>query len=359
MPKNTGSAFNQAKFWLWLPYDCSLREEQWPQIFEQLRNAGIENLLVQVYTGDRAYFKNHLMCHTPCEALEILLPLAEQFQVNIHAWIWVLMNQSPLLLKNHPDWYMVNRLGQSTVQEPPYVSHYQWLCPSNAQVRQYLLKLIDELAVYDQLAGIHLDFIRFPDVILPPGIQPRYGLQQTRELPQFDYCYCPRCVESFQQQYHLRLPGLDGELPSEWNEFRYKQISNLVRALHLKIKGRGKISSAAVFPTPEIARKLVRQNWEGWPVDLVFPMIYQKFYHQEVEWISTAVQQGVKVTLPNQHLIAGLYFGHLALDQLEKAVENAMNAGAQGIAFFSFEYLQKNPQYWDGLKNLAKIFNLA
>ena len=93
--------------------------------------------------------------------------------------------------------------------------------------------------------------------------------------------------------------------------------------------------SAAVFPTPDIARRLVRQEWASWPLDAVMPMVYHNFYEKEVPWIETAVREGVSALDPQTPLYSGLYIPELPPDQLVEAVRRARAGGARGIALFS------------------------
>ena len=97
---------------------------------------------------------------------------------------------------------------------------------------------------------------------------------------------------------------------------------------------RGKAISAAVFPTPTIARTLVRQAWEKWPLDLVFPMLYHSFYRESVEWIGRSAAEGVAALPSSVPLIAGLYLPDLPPADLARAVQVARDGGAVGIAMF-------------------------
>lgn len=86
-----------------------------------------------------------------------------------------------------------------------------------------------------------------------------------------------------------------------WKKFRENQITQIVKMLSQRVKKRGKIVSAAVFATPHLARKFVRQNWPTWPLDYVFPMIYHEFYNQSIDWILDASRQGVKAIGQNKN----------------------------------------------------------
>ncbi|MCK4344362.1 MAG: hypothetical protein KAX05_03680 [Bacteroidales bacterium] len=68
-----------------------------------------------------------------------------------------------------------------------------------------------------------------------------------------------------------------------WFQFRYDSVTNLVNQLSVITKERGKKLTAAVFPSPSIAKKLVRQEWTKWNLDAVFPMMYHNYYEEDVK----------------------------------------------------------------------------
>jgi uncharacterized lipoprotein YddW (UPF0748 family) len=66
---------------------------------------------------------------------------AKRRGLRVHAWIVSLCYPNPAFESSHRDWYVVNRLGVSCVDEPPYVPYYKWLCPSRPEVRGNLAEL--------------------------------------------------------------------------------------------------------------------------------------------------------------------------------------------------------------------------
>lgn len=65
--------------------------------------------------------------------------------------------------------------------------------------------------------GVHLDYVRMPDVILPVSLWKNYGIEQKEELPEYDYCYCDVCRELFkaktgQDPLELKYPMENQEL---------------------------------------------------------------------------------------------------------------------------------------------------
>jgi hypothetical protein len=120
---------------------------------------------------------------------------AKKHGLETHRWIWT-MNRAELLA-THPEWYARNRNGDSCADHPPYVNYYRWLCPSRDEVRQYLQAEVDNILSKDYVDGIHLDYVRYCDVVLPVNLWANYHIEQTRELPEYDYCYCDECKAGF------------------------------------------------------------------------------------------------------------------------------------------------------------------
>lgn len=121
--------------------------------------------------------------------------LAKAAGLEFQAWIPTLIQEANPALKH--EWYAVNGLGESAFDKPAYVPHYQFLCPNREEVYAFLKDLYGRVADVPEVDAVHLDFIRFPDVILAKGLWKKYGLVMDREFPQFDYCYCDKCVADF------------------------------------------------------------------------------------------------------------------------------------------------------------------
>ena len=106
------------------------------------------------------------------------------------------MNRAELLDK-HPDWYAVNRKGESSHDKPAYVDYYRFLCPNHSGVAPYLAEDYVKEAHKPYVDGVHLDYVRMPDVVLPVSLWKNYGIEQKEELPEYDYCYCDTCRALF------------------------------------------------------------------------------------------------------------------------------------------------------------------
>ena len=313
----------QTRSWTWVHGGRERSAPEWRAAFARIREAGISSVLVG--GGDTT----------------VLSEAAHGTGLEFHRWTWILNRSGDSWAKeNHPEWYTVSRNGTSTLEEPPYVGYYQWLCPTREAVREYLRGVVAQIAADPTVDGVHLDYIRHSDVILPVGLWEKYDLVQDREYPEFDFCYCEVCRETFARQTGkdpLELPDPAGD--REWREFRWNSVTGLVRDLAESVHAHSKPITAAVFPTPALARRLVRQAWDRWPLDAFFPMIYHEFYEEDVSWVASATAAGVTVLPEGTPLYAGLYLPSLVPGELGEAVRFASGAGAAGVSLFEMNGL--------------------
>lgn len=251
-----------------------------------------------------------------------------------HRWMWT-FNRAELVT-NHPDWYSHNRKGESCADKPPYVSYYRWLCPSRPEVQQYLEQQVRDIVAKDYIDGVHLDYVRFCDVVLPVNLWAKYNIVQTSELPQYDYCYCDVCKAKFKNDFGEDIDQIEfPEASLSWRLFRYRDITRVVNSLAGIAHEHKKPITAAVFPTPEVARRNVRQDWTNWNLDGVCPMIYHGFYKEKVRWIGDAVAEGVHFLAGAFPLYAGLYLSDFKNDEeVKQGIQLAMQNGAAGVSLF-------------------------
>lgn len=302
------------KNWTWVRLHNDWSDKQYSDYFNKIHDAGISAVLFEGY-DENAY------------------RLCKEAGLEAHYWKWT-MNRRELLDK-HPEWFAVSRDGKSCHDNPPYVDYYRFLCPSHPEVADYLAEDYVKIANLPYVDGVHLDYVRFPDVILPVSLWKNYGIEQTSELPEYDFCYCDLCVEKFKE-----LTGRDireVKFPMEdqsWINFRLDAITNVVKKISDAVKGDGKFLSGAVFPGPSMARRMVRQDWGNWSLDAYFPMIYNGFYYEGPEWIGRSVAEGVKAIDGRASLYAGVMCPDIKGQDFVTALDEAYGNGAAGLSFF-------------------------
>ncbi len=304
------------KYWVWAGVDAKASAFDLKRRYEALKSCGIGGVFLGGGIDEREF------------------AAVKEAGLELHAWMWTTNRGEPSIRERHPDWYQVSRSGKSCFDQPPYVDYYRWLSPVIPGVQSYLKDRVAELAAHPAVSGVHLDYVRYPDVILPRGLWEKYGLDQSEELPDYDFCYGEHTRKAFKKATGRDpLDIVDPAHDQEWLHFRYDSITKLVKALAKAAHGHRKEITAAVFPTPRMARKICRQDWDKWPLDAVCPMIYNSFYNEPVSWIGDCVLEDVQaVGFP---VYAGLYMPALEKPaDFEQALRLVAKRGGAGASLF-------------------------
>jgi hypothetical protein len=320
----------------WMGGPGKATDEELKAEFADLKRKGIDGVMYSAGWDPEAYKR--------------VGKIVKEIGLEFHAWIPTLTQNNNPDMK--PEWYAVNGIGESAYDKPAYADHYHFVCPNREEVCSYLEKMYGRIADIPEVDGIHLDFIRFPDVILARGLWKKYGLVMDREYPQFDYCYCDKCIADFKAKTGIDIKSVeDPSQVEEWKQFRYDLITNLVNRLAVVAHSKNKQINAAVFPGPNsIAKKIVRQEWDKWNIDAFFPMNYNDFYLEGTKWIGEMCKEGVTALNNTKPLYSGLFIcpdpekkasepdpeNHgLLPEELEAAIRESMENGAAGICLFT------------------------
>jgi hypothetical protein len=320
----------------WLGGPGSATDQEIRTDFSDLKNKGIVGLL---YNGG----------HDPLTYKRVG-GIAHEVGLEFQTWIpSMIQGLNPKL---PPDLYALNGLYESAWDKPAYADYYKFLCPNREEVYLFLEELYGQIADLEEVDAIHLDYIRFPDVILARGLWEKYDLVMDREYPQFDYCYCDHCVQGFKEQSGIDIRSVEDPAEvEEWKQYRYDLITEIVNRLTERVHASGKMITAAVFPGPNsVAKKIVRQEWDKWNLDAFYPMNYNDFYLEDTRWIGEVTQEGVTALDKQKPLYSGLFIcpkpetrsqqadpeNHgLLPEELEDAIRESMENGAAGICLFT------------------------
>ena len=282
------------------------------------------------------------------EKIKTASKVARKLGLEYHAWVPTMVQGG----KQH-SWYTVNRLGESAADKPAYVPYYTTLDPRNAEVKAYLVDKFKEIAAIPEVDFVQLDYIRYADVILARGLWDKYGLTMNGEYAAADYCYCADCVAAFKQQTGIDITRVtDPSKIEAWAQFRCDAVTALVNSIADAVHAAGKKLSADVFPGPKsYARWMVRQEWNKWHLDAVFPMNYNDFYMEPAAWVGKVTKEEAEsVKATGMKLYSGIFIckdwqhkdkvvdpenSGLLPSEIAEAVRTSMEAGADGISIFT------------------------
>ncbi|MBO6587074.1 MAG: family 10 glycosylhydrolase [Gracilimonas sp.] len=320
----------------WTGGDIAETEEEWHKQLDHFSSNGLTDLFLS----------------TSPEETETVVNIADDYNMNIHAWVWTLNRPGDTTAAQHAEWYAVNRNGDNSYDYRAYVDYYQWLSPFSEGAREYIKSNMSKYAKIPGLTSVHLDYVRYVDVILGADLQPKYDLVQDRQFPEYDYGYHPNARREFKDLFGVDPLEMEHpELSMEWLQFRLNAVTSLVNEIAEIVHNEDKMLTAAVFPFPEMSRQMVRQDWASWDLDIALPMLYQNFYRQNLEWIQFSTEQGVREAHNRFDIVAGLYIPALNPDELQTAVQKAKAGGATGISVFDINALSE--EHWKVLGTIS------
>jgi hypothetical protein len=310
-------------FWTWLE---DLPGVDMEASFKAMHEAGIDGVMLHAVT-EEDYLRD--------------IAIAKKYGITVYAWIWTLnppRQDRPRMIKEHPEWFDVNRNGQSLADYKAYVNSYKFMCPVLPEVRENLVERVKWLCEIDGIEGICLDYCRLVDVVLPISLSYNYKITQDGEVfPQWDFGYHPAMIEEFQKEFGY--DPRDQEDPSrdpKWQKFRCDKISECANLMAETIRSYGKVVTASPFATPKVASFMVAQDIGDWDLDIVFPMLYTAFYTQEAGYAYEGTIENNRDK--NQKTVLGAGLDTELGDNPEEIfakMDNAFKAGAQAISLYT------------------------
>lgn len=231
-----------------------------------------------------------------------------------------------------PDWFMVDSLGQ---RMRPTSGWYSFVNPAMPEVRQHLSQLAAELAGYD-IAGLHLDYIRFPydykDVA--PQLYPKASAEEIRRRADFSYDRVSKGL--VQQQYK-----------GDWGAFRRDTVSKTVADLRKSFSARRStpgVISASVLADFDTGYSAAFQDSRRWvkekTVDWLVPMNYNaQLFDERLAKIRHAAGRHATA----EQVIIGIDC-KAPPNEIRRQIAAVKKAGCRGYALFAYSYLFENHQ---------------
>ena len=355
---------------LWVLAEGSQRvlehPERVPRLIEDAAALGATDLFVQVYRAGRAWFDSTHADATPhrqaaakvgADPLAALIATAHDHGLRVHAWVNVLSlatrKDAPIVKALGSDAILVDRHGRSLLDYPEYDvpppdrRYYRlgtpglYLDPATPGLAEQLVATFAELvARYPALDGLHLDYIRYPDVLpFSPGSRFGVGL---------DFGYGERSRARFRAETGLEAPQGDSLRNADaWDSWRRERVDLLVR----DIAGAARAASArltlsaAVWSYADRAYLAMGQDFrrwldEGW-IDFAVPMAYTKddrlLRYQAAAFAGSPHGERIWIGL-------GSWLFAKQPDGALRQIAIARQAGAPADALFSWDSIADAPE---------------
>ena len=270
----------------------------WPRTFRELQRYGITDIFVNVSGAGFAHYPSKILPPSAAftrhgDQLAACLKAASGTGIRVHAWIMCFTgtrgSAARLNTFAQKGWRVRSKKGELT----------EYLDPSNAELRQYLLSAVEEVTRRYAVHGVHLDFVRWYEGASLPG--------------------------------NATVP-----------------VGRFVAQARMKVKGArpSAIFSTAVFGKYPSCVAAVGQDWESWLdaglVDWMVPMNYV----EDGKKYASLVGQQCRTVSHARKIVSGIGVtaieSRLGVRQVIDQINTARSAGAAGIAFFDLDYTLVN-----------------
>ncbi len=313
----------------------------------------ITDLYVQVVVGGYAYYKSEIMPRSEYltkystedyDPLDSLIRIAQKNKIKVHAWVNTMLiwsrDSMPVSPRHvsylHRDWFIKdvygrNMLDYSPVERQELGVEGTFLDPANNEVREHLKAIGNEIIDKYSVAGIHLDFIRYPGIF--------WGVDDTltacliaglnsRDMRWLTILRYPR-LRFFERwiAYNFYLA----------NRERQNRITRIVEDINTVIKEKKKdcALSCAVISSPSRALYQYAQTWWKWNRIVDYPVVMS--YTTDVVLFNESLKFSM-ACLPEA--VMGIGFLWKGMEQMAKAeIDLVRRANGKGVCYFDFDAL--------------------
>ncbi len=244
----------------------------WDEAIKNLSENGFTDVLPNVLWAGCAYYPSNVLpvswqVKERGDALAQCVSACKKYNVKCHAWkvCWNMGSNASAEFRKRM------KAENRTQVRLDGKAEDNWLCPSHPANQKLEVDALVELVTRYEVAGVHLDYIRYPDA-------------RT--------CYCAECRKRFEKMIGAKLtnwPKVVVDEPArkeQWQEFRRTQITQTVAAISDAVhKARPGVEvSAAVYINWPQHRNTIGQDWKEWCgkgyLNFVCPMDYTEYNAQ-------------------------------------------------------------------------------
>ncbi|MFA5688150.1 MAG: family 10 glycosylhydrolase [Kiritimatiellales bacterium] len=278
------------------------------------------------------------------DPLKIAATEARRHRLNLHAYINVLPGwrgfadppaESGQLWAVHPDWFMVDSTGTRMRATSAW---YNFLAPANPAVQRHLARIAAELAAYD-LAGLHLDYIRFPYDYKDVAREIYKTATPDEIKAHSDFTYDEATLTAVKKSFGSDISR------DHWNSFRRASITHTVDNLRTVFKARRgpqAILSSSVLADLNDGYNDAFQDSKKWArerkVDWIVPMNYNaRLFDIRLNRLRNALGKRCTAT----QLVIGIDC-KAEPAEIRRQINTVRSSGARGFALFAYSHLFKN-----------------
>lgn len=195
--------------------------------------------------------------------------ITECKKVGIRVYAWIPQFHDQVAFRKSPSWEMKAKINGEIV---PYIGSDNmeyFVNPFYPEVQNYEMSIIKEVANYEGLEGIFLDWIRFDNYNMDLSDYTRIEYQKT-------HLYDPAEIDF----------NASSERRDEWQEWRTTKLAEYFKKVYEAVKLMKPILQVGVFIVPPMFEECGQDAFKFRDyVDVVSPMAYFKDWGYNVSWV--------------------------------------------------------------------------
>jgi len=359
---------------LWVTrFDYTMPEDV-RRIIDNVATAGFTDVFFQIRGNGTTFYKSHLepwayelsgdqvalLGSDPgWDPLQLALDTARPHGLRVHAYMNVLPGWKGLaeppdsagqLWTAHPDWFMVDSLGEKML---PTSGWYAFINPVLPEVRAHLRGIVAELCEYD-VAGIHLDYIRYPEDYRLVAAQRYPDATDEEILRHADFSYDPASQSALFEKYGWNVSK------RKITQFRCDSVTRLVRDISYTMQVERPdncLLTASVMGNPVEGKAHAYQDSGAWVrqglVDWVVQMNYGTTSFGRY---LKAMKKAAGRRKFGSSVVVGINCKN-DVAEISAQIDEVRASGNRGFALFSYSFLfgENHLQTEKGRILLAKI----
>lgn len=307
-------------------------------VVEKMKLLGINTVYLETwYNGSFVGFsENELIKHCTAngsyDAMDGFVRICHENGIEVHAWVQNFFigtveaqEQANMALANaYPDW-LKDKNGKNTFFYSASNTNFIFLNPYDKEVRSFLIDFYKEMLEKYDIDGIHLDYIRFPEL--------NYG--------KTDFGYNENIVTAWQIENATTVnPATltSGALYQSWLKFRQDIINSFVKEVYEMIKAEDPDTwlTAAVYPGIPSIKNDIFQDCANWVENGYVDELFSMSYGADNAYVSNNASKFVTLSGNKCFYSTGISaFGETVPMNFALQMTEVRQTGADGVAIFS------------------------
>ena len=290
--------------------------------------------------------------------------LAKENSVSLYVILPIFYD--PEALKRNPDLYAITDKGEIAKEE-----WVEFVCPTREEFRAQKIKEIRRIVQDFNPDGISIDFIRY--FVFWEKVFPDRTLDSIPNT-----CFDSHCLNVFQEETDILIPQrltttqqkadwIKSNVLNEWIKWKCSVITQMVKEITDEAKAIKPDISTNVHAVPwrkndfgAAARIIAGQDLTAISqyTDLISPMCYSHMVKRPAPWINSVVNDMSNRTqskfVPSIQVKEAYLTEIFSVSEFADALREALKAPSQGVIFWSWDALEKDPKKKDVIKTLIK-----